>query len=573
MARATASFEAPNSAVRDSDPEKNISRATDTEPNYNQDDTEKSDSSTPEGVKQVEAVTKTWTRKTLWVTFVLIFTLYIVDALSPYVTSYFSKHGLLANLNIPSRIIGGVVLLPVSKIIDLRGRTEGFIGSIFLIVIGMIMKATCQNVETYAAAQIFYWVGKAALGFVLNVFVADITTLRNRMIILTLNGTPILITTFAGPEIAQLFYEHSNFRWAFGAWAIILIGFSVPVIGILLFQERKAKKAGIVRQKSGRTLAQSVKYYFVHFDVVGMTLIGAGFILFLLPFSLVSSAKAGWETPHISVMIVLGVVCLVLFLAWERWWTPIRFFPFEVLNDRTVINAALTHALMFMTIFSYIQVVHGLNIRDSNYALNGLALTSYFTGPFIALYIRYTGHVKYPALAAIPIYLLGTALIAYFRTPSTKIGYVVMCQVLIGFGSGLLTDTSRLAVMAAVQHQDVSLSLVIHSLFTSIGSAVGYAIAGGMWTNILPYKLAELLPEDVKSQSWEIYGDITKQLQYPIGHPVRDAVILAYGDVGRKMVIVGAALTPLMIITVLFWRNINVKDTEQEEKEARGNVL
>lgn len=87
-----------------------------------------------------------------------------------------------------------------------------------------------------------------------------------------------------------------------------------------------------------------------------------------------------------------------------------------------------------------------------------------------------------------------------------------MCQVLIGFGSALLTDTSRLAVMAAVPHKDVALSLVIHSLFTSIGSAIGYAIAGGMWTNMLPYKLMEYLPEDSKDQAWTIFGDITLQV-------------------------------------------------------------
>lgn len=568
---------------RDADIGYDVSQTPAEEPKDSSLDTEK-----PEGVEQVEAITKLWTKKWLWITFVLLWFLNFVvdflssvqDSLSPYITSYFSKHGLLANINIPSRIIGGVVLLPVSKIIDLRGRTEGFIGSVVLIVVGMVMKAACTNVETYVAAQVFYWVGKAALGFVLTVFVADITTLRNRMIMLTINATPTLATTFAGPEIAQLFYERSNFRWAFGAWAIILVGFSVPVIGILFFQERKAKKAGIVRKRSGRTFIQSVKYYFIHFDVVGMILIAAGFILFLLPFSLVSYSKSGWEAPHIIVMIILGIVCLGVFLAWEKYLTPVNFFPFEVLKDRTVMNAALTHALMFMTIFiwnayysSYLQVVHGLNIRDSNYVLNGLSLTSYFIGPFVGLYIRQTGHVKYPALASIPVYLLGTALIAYFRTPSAYVGYVTMCQILIGFGSALLTDTSRLAVMAAVPHKDVALSLVIHSLFTSIGSAIGYAIAGGMWTNMLPYKLIEYLPEDAKSEAWTIFGDITLQLQDPIGTPVRDAIIQAYGDVGRKMVIVGSALTPLMFITVLFWRNINVKEMQQEEKEDRGNVF
>lgn len=68
--------------------------------------------------------------------------------------------------------------------------------------------------------------------------------------------------------------------------------------------------------------------------------------------------------------------------------------------------------------------------------------------------------------------------------------------------------------MAAVPHKDVALSLVIHSLFTSIGSAIGYAIAGGMWTNMLPYKLIEYLPEDAKSEAWTIFGDITLQASH-----------------------------------------------------------
>jgi hypothetical protein len=34
---------------------------------------------------------------------------------------------------------------------------------------------------------------------------------------------------------------------------------------------------------------------------------------------------------------------------------------------------------------SYLQVVNGLSITISNYVLNAYSLTSYFTGPFIAL--------------------------------------------------------------------------------------------------------------------------------------------------------------------------------------------
>lgn len=188
-------------------------------------------------------------------------------------------------------------------------------------------------------------------------------------------------------------------------------------------------------------------------------------------------------------------------------------------------------------------------------------------------YIHYTGHVKYPALVAVPIYLLGTALIIYFRVPGAKVGYLAMCQVLVGFGVGMIGQMAQLATMACVRHQDVAVALAIYGLFGSVGSSVGYAVAGGLWTNILPVKLYEFLPDDAKNMTATIYGDINQQMKYPIGTPIRDAVIEAYGDVMRKMVIVGSALIPLTIICVAVWRNINVKKLEAVEKRARGNVF
>lgn len=190
----------------------------------------------------------------------------IDTALAPYFTSSFSKHGLLAVINIAARVIGGVVTLSLGKIIDIRGRMEGFVGSLLLITVGMIMKTTAHNVETYAAAQVFTWVGSVALGFIIDVFVADITTLKNRMLIFALNATPNIATTFAGPAIAEIFYKKLDFRWALGAFTIILVVVSLPVVAILYFYEQKAKRLGVLRPKSGRTPLQSVVHYIGEFD-------------------------------------------------------------------------------------------------------------------------------------------------------------------------------------------------------------------------------------------------------------------------------------------------------------------
>jgi hypothetical protein len=79
--------------------------------------------------------------------------------LTPYVYSDFALHSLTATAGILSGLIGGLVKLPLAKVIDIWGRPQGFIIMVAFQTIGLIMMAACKNVETYCAAQVFYWIG------------------------------------------------------------------------------------------------------------------------------------------------------------------------------------------------------------------------------------------------------------------------------------------------------------------------------------------------------------------------------------------------------------------------------
>lgn len=81
--------------------------------------------------------------------------------LSPYVTSSFALHSLTATTGIVSGIVGGLVKLPLAKMLDIWGRPQGFLLMDAFLILGLIMMAACNNVETYAAAQVFYWIGLA----------------------------------------------------------------------------------------------------------------------------------------------------------------------------------------------------------------------------------------------------------------------------------------------------------------------------------------------------------------------------------------------------------------------------
>lgn len=79
----------------------------------------------------------------------------MLRSLNPYVTSSFSLHSLTAATYIMSNIIGGLVKIPTAKILDTWGRPQGMALMLLIWVIGYIMMASCRNVQTYAAAQVF----------------------------------------------------------------------------------------------------------------------------------------------------------------------------------------------------------------------------------------------------------------------------------------------------------------------------------------------------------------------------------------------------------------------------------
>lgn len=66
-----------------------------------------------------------------------------------------------------------------------------------------------------------------------------------------------------------------------------------------------------------------------------------------------------------------------------------------------------------------------------------------------------------------------------------------------------------------------------------------------------------------------IYSDITKQLSFEQGTPVRYAIQQAYGDAQRYMLIGGTCILVLGFPLIMVWRDIRVKDI----KQVKGNVV
>ena len=88
-----------------------------------------------------------------------------------------------------------------------------------------------------------------AVSYILTVFIADTSTLKNRALMLSFATSPYIITTWIGGPVAQSVLSGPGWRWAFGIFTIIIPVVVTPLAALVLFNDRKARKQGLLEPR------------------------------------------------------------------------------------------------------------------------------------------------------------------------------------------------------------------------------------------------------------------------------------------------------------------------------------
>ncbi|KAH1600288.1 hypothetical protein KXW27_003679 [Aspergillus fumigatus] len=531
-----------------------------------------------DGVTQAEAITLTWSKTSLGAAYFLMWLLYLVNGfqasitgnLSAYVTSGFESHSLIPVISIVSSVMSAATYMPLAKVLNLWDRSIGFIIMVAFATLGLILSATCHDIGTYCAAQVFYSIGFAGIIFSVDVITADTSTLRDRGLAYAFTSSPYIITAFGGPAAAEHFYD-SNWRWAYGCFSIVLPVVALPMFCLLRWNRHKAKKSGLLKDKadSGRTWMESIRHYIIEFDILGVFFLAAGLVLFLLPFSIAGSTEDDWKSASIITMLVIGFVCLLVFALVERFVAPVPFLPWALLASRTVLGACMldvcyqiAYYCWFNYYTSYLQVVYGTSITTAGYITSIFDVVSGVWLFIVGFLIKKTNRFRWLLFIAVPLYILGVGLMIYFRKPSWSVGYMIMCQIFIAFAGGTMIICQQVAVLAASDHDHAASSLAFLNVFGTMGSAVGSSISGAIWTHTLPGALQRLLPDSVKADWQTIYDSLEEQLSYERGTLIRQAIALAYASTQSKMLIAGTAIMALSLVWMFVIRDIKLTKTQ-----------
>ncbi|KAJ7637628.1 major facilitator superfamily domain-containing protein [Mycena polygramma] len=505
-----------------------------------------------------------------------------------YAASSFESHALIGTISVVVSIMGGVAKPFIAKVSDLSSRPLALAMSVFLYAIGYIVVAASTTIGAVAGGEVIYTMGNTGIDLISGIIISDITSLQWRGFMQGLFSVPFIITAFVAGNIATGISANTanGWRWGYGMFVILVPVSIAPALVILFWGDRKAKKIGALslasssyarrQQLAGKQPDQSLiqlgLYYWRLIDAFGLLLLGTGFALILLPFTLYTKAQNGWKNPSLIAMFVVGGILLISFAAWEFKWASHPVMPRRIMNKTFLCCVAIDFmyylsGYVTLTYFSsYVYVVKDWSLANYTYFNNILTVGLCAFGVLAGVIQRVTHRYKYLQLTGLCIRLIGQGLVFLAANGNKSDAVLVMSQILTSLGGAFSVVGSQVASQGSVPHQDMALAISLLSLWTSVGGGIGSAIASAIWNAKLPANLNKYLGDTLNStEIADIYGSI---LVARLAEP-RELVIKAYDDTAYDIFLPSLCLTSLSILAGCLTTNFRLGTNHNaiEDKE------
>ena len=544
------------------------------------------------GVERIAAISAAVTTPLKTILFIGIFLVaysYGLDAtlrgtFQTQATNDYAHHSMLGTMNTVRAILAAAIQPPYARVADKFGRVELLLFSIFFYVVGTIVVAASNNVDSFTGGQLLWQVGYTGLMLLIEVLIADMTSLRNRVLFSFVPALPFLINTWVSGDIAQAVTDNTTWRWGIGMWCIILPVCALPLFFPIFMAKRRAASQGKLppRRAPGdnRTLAQRIFGLVEEIDLIGILLLSAMLTLILLPLTLAGGATQTWRTARIIVMLVIGVLCIPAFAIWELKFAKYPCVPFHALTDRTIISGLIIAIGLNMSwylqgdfLFTVLTVSFDQTVKDATRVASLYSFASVITGVLTGVGVRYTQRVKPFAMAGTLVFILAMGLLIKYRDGGAGVAGMIGSQVILGVGGGLFSYPVQAIVQAASSHEHMATVTALYLSFYQIGSALGNAISTAIWTQVLPGALAdELGNADLAASAYSAPLDFA--IEYAPGTPERVAMVAAYSHVQRYLAITGLCLSVITFIASIFLRNFRVDNRQSlTEDERKGRVV
>ncbi|GIG20765.1 EmrB/QacA family drug resistance transporter [Cellulomonas chitinilytica] len=365
------------------------------------------------------------------------------------------------------------------KLGDLYGRKVVFLVCIVIFLAGSALAGTSQTMLQLIAWRALQGVGGGGLMVLAQAIIGDVVPPRDRGRYQGAFGAVFGLSSVAGPLLGGWFVDNLTWRWVF--YVNLPIGLvALVVVSAVLPSTRSHRSPKI--------------------DYVGITLLATIATCIVLVTSLGGST---WEWASVQVvgLSLLAVVSVVAFGFVEARVPepvmPLRLFRNRVFSTTAVVGFVVGFAMFGSITYLplYLQQVQGASPTGSGLQMIpmmlGILLTSISSGQIISR----TGRYKVFPIVGSAVFTVGLYLLSLMGRDTTA-WQSGLSMFVLGAGLGMVMQVLVLAVQNAVEYRDLGVGTSGATFFRTIGSCVGVAVFGTLFTSHLTSGLAAAPPPD-----------------------------------------------------------------------------
>merc|ERR1712225_204674 len=233
--------------------------------------------------------------------------------------------------------------------------------------------------------------------------------------------------------------------------------------------------------------SQKAKSIFWQLDAVGLLLLVAGAGMVLVTITIANGRGSKWSDAHCIALLVVGGLCCIGFVLWERYGARHPLIPFHLLTNRTVIVClllAVIHPVAGGVIGGYFYTFLVVAANQSTLSATRITNIASFSGTLVVavngIICRYLRYLKPIVIAGFILEVLAFGLMIRFRESTNSQAEIAIVQLLRGVAGGCLGFPLQASIQSVTKHEHLGAVTAGYLTVYYLAGGVGSAIAGGI---------------------------------------------------------------------------------------------
>ncbi|MUN54943.1 DHA2 family efflux MFS transporter permease subunit [Kocuria koreensis] len=421
-------------------------------------------------------------------------------------------------------LLASTLVMPIyGKFGDTLGRRNLFLIALVIFTGASLVISLATSFWFFVIFRAVQGLGGGGLMILAQAIIGDIIPAKERGRYMGVMGSVFGMSAVIAPLLGGFFVDHLSWQWCF--YVNVPLGVLALLVAVVFLRLPSHRPENRI-------------------DVLGVIFLSitTTCLIFFTDFG--GSDSHGWQAMETWMWGAGALLAgLVFVLIESRASDPI--IPLSLFTNRIFIVATAIGFFLGMCMFAalafiptFLQMSTGTSAAASGLLMlpmmAGLMLTSILSGNLISK----TGKYKaYPIVGT----LVTSMVMIWMTTLSADTPVWVVCSMLFcfGFGLGLIMQVVVLVVQNSVPFTQLGTATSANNYFREMGSSVGVAIFGAMFTSHLSTKLTDVFnslpPQAAQAAAAEGGGadsasSLTPQMLDDMPDFLRDGIVTAYAD-------------------------------------------